>query len=259
MPPAAVWNSTQYRSVLLSRLEDGLLASGGLFIALSTGLGAPLASHLLVVALLVASFGKAAPSLIAQFWVRPVGPFPVNGHRSAWAPSAPPVAGTGSGSEGATNPIDAWVVVGDSSLFLLAIAAGISYYLVLPGHPAGVEWFTGLIGLSFVAKGFVDLLEQTVLAWKLDQLPPPSANPPAAKANGSPPSASAAVTTATDVGSRVFEAILMLAFGLAAFVLAWNGEVTMAVGAGSALGLGALAKALPSVLSAADGKSSSPQ
>jgi hypothetical protein len=57
----------------------------------------------------------------------------------------------------------------------------------------------------------------------------------------------------TSVGSRTFENVLMLAFGLGAIILAYYGGITTAVGAGPALGLAALGKALRSIVTAASG------
>lgn len=230
-------SSTYFRSLYLTQWEDGLLTAGGLVGALSSTLTADLSTSLVVAALSIAALGKAVPSLIAQGWWTPPGPFPppavTGGRKSHWLPSQ--------SSDDHPNIRDAWTIVGDSFLLILAAAAILAY---LWPYGSSLKWFLVLLGLAFTSEALVSLAEQASLSKWLDKDSnlTVTSKPAERKAHSKP-------TPSAALGSRTIEGVLLLTFGLSAVILTLSAG--SAATAGSALGLAALGKALPSFLAAA--------
>ena len=244
--------SAYYRALFLSQWEDGLLLSGGLVATLSGSLTGTLANWIVVLALLIAAYGKAVPSLVAQGWATPPGPFKrrrgsyesIDGARppSSWAPIE--------SSNHRPNARDNWTILGDTLLIVFASAAACAYVV---SQPAVTEWFLGLLGVGFVAEAISSLAEQYELAHNLDLVfaeggdDTGSRRGRAAKRHPKP-------TPSAALGARTVEAVLLLLFGFSALILA--AASVKSVTGEAALGLAALGKAIPSLVVTATASSS---
>jgi len=244
--------SSYYRALFLSQCEDGLLLSGGLVATLSGSLTGILADWIVVVALLIAAYGKAVPSLIAQGWATPPGPFKrrrgsyesIDGARppSSWAPIE--------SSNHRRNARDNWTILGDTLLIVFASAAACAYVM---SKPAVTEWFLGLLGVGFVAEAITSLSEQFELARNLDMVFAEGGDDTGSR-GGRAEKRHPKPTPSAALGARTVEAVLLLLFGLSALVLAALSDKS-ATGE-AALGLAALGKAIPSLVVTATASSS---
>ncbi len=211
-----------YRGLFLAQLEDALLAVGGLMAALPPAF-ADTSNLVVVSSLVLAGVGKATPSLVGQLFASPSGPFPQDSH--------------GQRSRPGPDERDWWAVAGDSALLLGTVAAGLEFWLGT-GTPA----FLLTVGFAFSIKAFFSLVELWILAGVLDDPMTPA-----------PPSDDPRPTRSTRLGSSTTENVLLGALGAGAIVLAHLGAANPA---GSALGLAALGKAIPSFIAAATASSS---
>ncbi len=229
-PTRVARGSTRYRVLYLTQWEDSILAAGGLVAAVSADL-TPAAIWFVVGGLVLAGVGKSLPSLIAQFWLKPTSPFPAD---SGWRHKLLPTGST----------IDWVAVIGD--LWLLAS----SLFALVSFHSAhNLVWFLAAIGVGFVGKAVVDLVELGFLAAALDTTTAVSQGSPTQK------SADPLPTPSSSLGSATTESVVFGALGAGTLGLLALHFASTEPSAGLALGLAALGKAVPSFLSAAAGAS----
>jgi hypothetical protein len=244
--------SAYYRALFLSQWEDGLLLAGGLVATLSASLTGILANSVVVVALLIAAYGKAVPSLFAQAWATPPGPFKRRkGSYESIEEARPPSSWAPIESKThRPNARDNWTILGDTLLIIFATAAAYAYW---PHQPALTEWFLGLLGVGFVAEASVSLAEQYRLSCNLDACFAEGGDDTGSR-RGRAERRHPKPTPSAALGARTVEAVLLLIFGFSAVLLA-AASVKFATGEG-ALGLAALGKAVPSLVVTATASSS---
>lgn len=231
--------------------EDGALLAGGLLGTIAAALSAAGVSasgvnetDLIVGGLFVAAAGKAIPSLLreirnararseaeADALAFPSPPSdPAAGAKPASCPLFDPAADPANDGNSVTRRLE---MAADGFLLFFAVMAALTYLLALPGF-----YFLLFFGVAFVLKAIADIAEDLYIATFV-----PSAGNPSPTFLGKPGT------------PRGPEDMLFLVFGLSAVVLAVWAYPAVAT-ASAALGVSALGKAFPSIVTSKSSSSS---